>query len=226
MAEQYDKILSLAQKNDGEGILAIINAGCPITHGNRVGQTAFHIAALWGNVEAIEALLSFNPSPEVLSSKNNISGATPLHCGSNSNKPLPGRVECAKLLIAAGADPKIEDAYGQSAFEYANDPALRKVLGGRDLSLHKRLEGEWDNVLVEGEEEQLLDATPEGETVFHLSAKLKPISRAVDALDLFLEKTADNDKILKQTDNDGRSLLHYFVEAHGEEGGGEMRLKG
>jgi hypothetical protein len=73
-------------------------------------------------------------------------------------------VECCKLLVAAGANPEEKDSYGQSAYEYANDDRLRKVLGGRVLSLHKRLEeGTFDNVLEEGEEAQVRERERERE---------------------------------------------------------------
>jgi ankyrin repeat protein len=47
---EWDLLLSAAQKNLPEKIRTmIVNNGVPPSHGNVVGQTALHIAALWGN---------------------------------------------------------------------------------------------------------------------------------------------------------------------------------
>ena len=62
---------------------------------------------------------------------------------------------------------------------------------------------------------QLNDADPEGHTVYHLAAKMKPLSASVDAMNLFMEKMADT--LLSETCNDGKTLLHYFAETHGED---------
>lgn len=47
---EYDYILSAAQKNQPDRIRQLVEEqGVPVTHANGVGQTALHIAALWGN---------------------------------------------------------------------------------------------------------------------------------------------------------------------------------
>ena len=57
-----------------------------------------------------------------LSLCNTISGGTPLHCLAQSNKrPVINRIECARLLMEAGADPFIEDNYGKKPSDYAED---------------------------------------------------------------------------------------------------------
>jgi hypothetical protein len=73
---------------------------------------------------------------ELLNRKNNISGATPLHCAANSNKPIKGRLEAAQALLAAGADPNVADSYGVPPVDYTDDEDMRRMLGGTSLVLH------------------------------------------------------------------------------------------
>jgi ankyrin repeat protein len=139
-----DRLLACAQKNQPELITALVASGCPPTHSNRVGQTAFHIAALWGNTNALSALISAlsttdTPVAATLNTKNNISGATPLHCAANSNKDVAGRLECIKVLMENGADPNVEDSYGNKPADYTDLPEFRELLGGDSLALHDAL---------------------------------------------------------------------------------------
>jgi ankyrin repeat protein len=46
---EWDMILSAAQKNSPERIREMVLNGVDPSHSNGVGQTALHIAALWGN---------------------------------------------------------------------------------------------------------------------------------------------------------------------------------
>jgi hypothetical protein len=49
---EWDLLLSASQKNNPERIRAlIIQEGVSPSHANRVGQSALHIAALWGHGE-------------------------------------------------------------------------------------------------------------------------------------------------------------------------------
>ena len=59
----FDRLLSYSQKNDNISITSLLATGCPATHANGVGQTALHIAALWGNSQALSALLAEIPLP-------------------------------------------------------------------------------------------------------------------------------------------------------------------
>mmetsp|Transcript_12444 Transcript_12444/g.15581 ORF Transcript_12444/g.15581 Transcript_12444/m.15581 type:complete len:357 (+) Transcript_12444:68-1138(+) len=117
---EWDRLLSAAQKNNAELVNnLIIDHGVNPSHANAVGQSALHIAALWGNVEAVKALITHGASVDA---KNSITGATPLHCAVQSNKePAANRVTSAKLLLTAGADPSIPDKFGAPPIEYAID---------------------------------------------------------------------------------------------------------
>ena len=49
---EWDMLLSAAQKNDPVKIRTLITKeGVSASHANRVGQSALHIAALWGHGE-------------------------------------------------------------------------------------------------------------------------------------------------------------------------------
>jgi len=112
-----DRILSFSQKNDVRGIQRLIEEdSVSPNHSNVVGQTALHIASLWGNVESVEILLKLDAEPNVT---NNISGGTPLHVAVQSSKtPSIRRVACARLLIEKGTDPNLKDNYENVALDY------------------------------------------------------------------------------------------------------------
>ena len=115
MNPQYDRILSAAQQNRPDVIHAMVTEmGCPPGHGNQVGQTALHIASLWGNREAVAALIELGAP---VNAQNRMGGSTPLHMAvSSSKEPFSNRIECARMLIAAGADPEIADfGYGKAS---------------------------------------------------------------------------------------------------------------
>ncbi|GFH21743.1 ANK_REP_REGION domain-containing protein, partial [Haematococcus lacustris] len=50
-------MLALARDNKVEEIERLVASGVPVDISNQMGQTALHIAALWGNLEAAAALL-------------------------------------------------------------------------------------------------------------------------------------------------------------------------
>jgi len=111
---EWDRILSAAQKNDAELIRFLVSdQGVDPNHANYVGQSALHVASLWGNVATVKLLLSFpTVIQKSMDAQNQVSGATPLHSAVQSRKdPAMNRVECVRLLVNAGADAQIEDMY-------------------------------------------------------------------------------------------------------------------
>eukprot|EP00550_Attheya_septentrionalis_P007375 CAMPEP_0198295330 /NCGR_PEP_ID=MMETSP1449-20131203/27213_1 /TAXON_ID=420275 /ORGANISM="Attheya septentrionalis, Strain CCMP2084" /LENGTH=430 /DNA_ID=CAMNT_0043995609 /DNA_START=113 /DNA_END=1405 /DNA_ORIENTATION=+ len=119
---EWDRILSASQRNDAARIHRLVDEeGVSPNHANVVGQSALHVAAFWGNVEAMEALLSYSDVIEV-NATNRITVATPLHCTVQSSKePASRRAMCAQLLLEAGADPTCLDQYGSSPLHYCQD---------------------------------------------------------------------------------------------------------
>eukprot|EP00592_Proboscia_alata_P021639 CAMPEP_0194412332 /NCGR_PEP_ID=MMETSP0176-20130528/10786_1 /TAXON_ID=216777 /ORGANISM="Proboscia alata, Strain PI-D3" /LENGTH=512 /DNA_ID=CAMNT_0039215019 /DNA_START=151 /DNA_END=1689 /DNA_ORIENTATION=+ len=124
---EWDGILSAAQKNNPEKIKRMVHEmNVDPNHSNVVGQSALHIAALWGNVSALEALIELGAK---ISPHNHLSGATPLHCAVQSTKPpLTNRIKCAELLIEAGAQIDAVDNYSppRTAYDHWVDEDMGK----------------------------------------------------------------------------------------------------
>ena len=109
--------------------------GCrkPFSHflvRSQIGQTATHIAALHGNLEALTALLDCKADPSI----RNERGATPLHFAATAKK---NAARCCSVLLERGADAMLEDTYGRVPFELTEDNELRTLLGGPSLELHE-----------------------------------------------------------------------------------------
>lgn len=121
---EWDKILAAAQKNNAQEIHNLINNHqVSPSHANPVGQSALHIACLWGNKEAVQALLSHGAN---VKAQNWITGATPLHiCVQSSKLPPMNRVECAKMLFDYGADAHMKDWNELTALESLDEEVER-----------------------------------------------------------------------------------------------------
>ena len=65
-----------AKDNDAEGVRRLVAQGVDPSYGNSIAQTALHIAALWGSLDAGRALLEAGAK---IDAQNTLSGATPLH---------------------------------------------------------------------------------------------------------------------------------------------------
>ena len=112
-----------AQRDDVPAIQRFISEGVDVNYGSSVGQTPLHIAAMWGNMNALNALIAagcdINRHNRIVETDR--CGGTPLHVAANSRKaPLWDRYCCAARLIAAGANARIlngeENAPYQSQF--------------------------------------------------------------------------------------------------------------
>lgn len=81
------------------------------SYANGVGQTALHVACLWGNIDVAKVLVK---SGAAVNAVNNFSGAAPIHCAATENERgnKEGRSECIKLLVEAGADVNLRDMRG------------------------------------------------------------------------------------------------------------------
>lgn len=127
---EWDRILRSAMKNDSLGIRRLVEEeGVSPSHSNAVKQSALHIAAIWGNVEALEELLKHTAE---VNAQNTMTGATPLHCATQSMKgEFPRRLMCVERLIAAGANVDVADFFGKLAGDYLTegDPSMARKLG-------------------------------------------------------------------------------------------------
>ena len=114
-SQENDRLLSATQQNNATQVQALIDSGIDVSYANSAGQTALHIAALWGNLQACETLLQNSAKLNV---RNSLSGATPLHMAAASSKDLGRRMACAKLIIDAGADLMVKDESGLMPWQH------------------------------------------------------------------------------------------------------------
>jgi ankyrin repeat protein len=68
-------LLTLARDNQWQKIEQLVERGMDVMTANQMGQTALHIASLWGHVETIQALLRLGADASV----ENVRGSVPLH---------------------------------------------------------------------------------------------------------------------------------------------------
>jgi ankyrin repeat protein len=94
---------------------------------NRAGQTALHVAAIWGSMGVGRALIEAGAD---VNRRNKISGGTPLMMAANRDQ-----TEFARILLASGADPTLADMGGNVAYEMAQNSDLRELLGGPSAKL-------------------------------------------------------------------------------------------
>ena len=121
------ELIASAARDDVPAIQRCISEGVNPNFRTSAGQRALHIAAMWGHLDALNALIAAGAD---LNAQNCIRndyqsdcnwGGTPLHVAANSNKaPLSRRYYCAQRLIEAGANARLlndeEDAPHQSQF--------------------------------------------------------------------------------------------------------------
>ena len=108
---EWDLLLSAAQKNKPDEVKRLVETiGADPSHSNAVGQSALHIASLWGHIEVTTELLKQGAN---VRAQNKLTGATPLHMAVQSRKAPPEQQETViKLLLEYGADPMQADTYG------------------------------------------------------------------------------------------------------------------
>lgn len=120
------KILSAAQKNDLAAVrLCVERDAISPSYANSLGQTPLHIAAMWGNADVAEYLVSKGANVHAI---NHLSSATPLHVAASSSKDIAGRTQCAQILLAAGANPNAADADGTTPWQKVGPGPLRDLL--------------------------------------------------------------------------------------------------
>ena len=114
---EWDLMLSATAKNDLDAVkMYIEEQQVPVTHSNGIGQTALHVAVLWGHVALVEYLLSKGAD---VNAANDIAGTTPLHTALHSHKLSPDQqVQLVDILLAAGAKADTEDKFGKCPADY------------------------------------------------------------------------------------------------------------
>ena len=114
------RIHGAVQRNDVPTIQRYISEGVDINYESSVGQTPLHIAAMWGNLNALNALIAagcdINRHNRIVETDR--CGGTPLHIAANSKKALlTDRYRCAERLIEAGANARILNGEEKAPYE-------------------------------------------------------------------------------------------------------------
>lgn len=121
---EWDRILSAAAKNQFETIRRLITQHkVSASHANSVGQSALHIASLWGHVESVRVLVELGAN---VTAKNSITGASPLHMVAQSRKgsaKTADRIQIVECLVQAGA---VKDQADNMGYIPADCPTLRE----------------------------------------------------------------------------------------------------
>ena len=126
MERQHQGLLGASQRDDVRALTGIVASGADVSYANTLGQTALHIASMWGNYKACEFLVKAGGN---VAAKNQLGGNTPLHMVAASTKGSPsGRIECAKVLVAGGADLKIMNDEGAMPWQLAENADIRAAL--------------------------------------------------------------------------------------------------
>lgn len=177
MAQQtvFDQILTAARDNNVAMIRQLLQMGAPATYTNRVGQSALHVGAMWGSVDAVKVLLEAKGDPNAA---NKLRGSTPLHAVALGRGPLDRRVECAKILIKGKGDPNKADQAGEKPMDFTEEEVLRVAFGAAPLILHKAVASRQQRALKEaivqiqrGAVDLTMDSqNPNGESALFLAA--------------------------------------------------------
>lgn len=111
----FQGFIQASQRDDIPALKKFIAMGVDVNQGNVIGQTALHVACMWGNYKSVETILEAGGQPNPV----NQFGITPLLALARMDKgTIHGRIEAAKKMVAAGADLTIKDPDGQMAYEY------------------------------------------------------------------------------------------------------------
>merc|ERR1712137_1175657 len=127
--QQISMLLRAAQRDDTPMLRQLIKAGIPVNSGNSMGQTALHVAALWGNVQSVEVLIAAGANLDI---KNRMGSSTPLHATAMGMGPVAKRLQAAKKLIEAGADRRQVDDAGMMPYQLVKSD-------GKDQEAHMEL---------------------------------------------------------------------------------------
>jgi tankyrase len=112
-------------------IAKLLKAGADIHATDKNGVTALHHAVRFRSPAAVKALVEHGANVNKACRRN---GSTPLHRAvTQTGAPkTAGKQDAArdivKILLAAGADPSIENKSGKTPADYATDDSIRSLL--------------------------------------------------------------------------------------------------
>jgi ankyrin repeat protein len=209
---EWDLLLSYAQKNLPDNIRTLVlEQGVPPNHANGVGQSALHISALWGHLEAVQALLELGAPTNT---KNTLTGATPLIMTAFSRKTsIERKTQVTQALLAYGADPGIADMYEKTAFDYLDaadvpkDHILRQLLTPKAPPLWQALDDmNLDDVVrILQEQESAITMTFESQT---------PLEKAVQQFVEYLDDPETSQTVDEHILSTFQQIIQTLVEAN------------
>ena len=162
----FQEILVAAKNNDFRKMSEIVQEN-PMNAraANQIGQTALHVAAIWGHVEVSNVLLIGGADVNAM----NQFGLTPLHGAVQGD-----HVECVELLIESGADKMVRAGNGLLPADVAKSDAMRVALGVAALEGHAaanaRDHSALDQLLSAGKC-TVSDQDSDGNTILHLAVQ-------------------------------------------------------
>lgn len=128
--ERGSRLLGAAARDDTPQINQLLESGAPVGFSNRVGQTALHVACLWGHIRTVEVLLAAGAP---VNQQNSLAGDTPLHMTAGGRGTVVARIDCAKKLKAAGADLQITNGGGFAPHQSVDVDKEGDKAGAREL---------------------------------------------------------------------------------------------
>jgi uncharacterized protein len=114
----------------------LLKCGVAVNERDANGVTPLHRAVRFRSPAAVKELIAHGADVNALDKKTK---STPLHRAvTNTGAPATaGKMDCAleiaKLLLAHGADPRIKNKSGKTAFDYAKNSAMKAVLSKRAI---------------------------------------------------------------------------------------------
>lgn len=114
-----------ASRGHQNALLLLVHSGANVNQANIDKNTPLHLAVNNGHLNCVKALIYFSEHSRKKITINcmNQSGNTPLHLASKW-----GYEGIAKLLIENGAEPSLQNRYSKTAFDYAHNLRILKVL--------------------------------------------------------------------------------------------------
>lgn len=115
-------------------IIELLQTGVDIHATDKNGVTALHHAVRFRSPTAVQTLIERGANVNQACRR---SGSTPLHravtttgAPGTANKQVEAR-QIVALLLAAGADPKIQNRQGRIPGDYAKDENIRELLSAK-----------------------------------------------------------------------------------------------
>merc|ERR1712070_49348 len=114
--QQGSMLISAAQRDDTPALKKHLEAGVSVNTCNPMGQTALHIASMWGRTMSCQILIAAGAN---INQKNSemLGCGTPLHMTAMGRGEPAKRAEAAKILVAAGADLKMGNLDGRTPMD-------------------------------------------------------------------------------------------------------------